>query len=141
MFVRPIQKKDSPPCRTNFGLSAERIKDSPESALTCSVQSGRKKRRLLFQAFTGIDLVLGTTAGGDQPLPIVRGKSRKQFEAGANPVNIFWRFPEFTGNRIPRKMEQKIPPHLMNDFGRHAWSKQIHVVPGYSTRQCRRLST
>src|SRR5712671_6628237 len=141
MFIRPIQKKDSSPRRTKFSSSGERIKDVPESALTRPIQSGRKKGRLLFQAFTGIDLVLGAAAGGDHSLPIVRGKSRKQFEAGANPVNIFWRFPESTGNRIPCKMEQKIRPHLTNDFGGRALSKQVQIVPGHSTRRCRRLST
>src|SRR6202040_1084735 len=110
-------------------------------ALARPVYSGGKERRLFLQAFTGIDLVLSAGSGGDQPLPIVRGKSRKQFQAGANPLDIFSGFPEFTGDRVPCKMEQKIRLQLMNDFGRCALSKQVRVVPGYSTLGCRRLST
>src|SRR5882672_365528 len=141
MFVRTIQKKDPPPCRTEISSSSERVKDSPESMLACSVQSRRKKRRLLFQAFTGVDLILSATAGGDYPLPVVRGKSRKQFEAGANPVNILARFPEFTGDRTPRKMEQELRLHLLHDFGGCALSKQVQIVPRYAMEWCRQLST
>src|SRR6267378_653806 len=100
MFVRTVQKKDPPPCRTKLRSSAERLKDTPESVLAGSVQSGRKKRCLLFQAFAGVALVFSAAARGDYPLPTVRGKSRKQFEAGANTVNILARFPEFAGDRI-----------------------------------------
>jgi hypothetical protein len=56
---------------------------------------------------------------------MVRGKSQEQLEAGANPVDILSRFPEFTGDRIPRKMEQEIRLHLMYDFGGCTLSKQV----------------
>src|SRR5579872_1436301 len=104
LFVRAIQKEDPSPRRTETSVLAERSQDTSQRVLARSVQRGGKKRRFPFYAFAAVNLVFCATSGGYCPLTTVGGKSREQFQASANPLNIFARFPEFPGDRIPSKM-------------------------------------
>src|SRR3982074_95861 len=101
MLMGSVQEKDSSPCGTEASLPARGIKHSLKGVLGRTVQSRRKQRRCIFHAFARAAAILGTAAGCEDPFSSVVSESAQQFKAGADPIQVFLRFPEFSRHSIP----------------------------------------
>src|ERR1700674_867239 len=129
MLVGSVQEKNSPPCGTQAHFAARGMKDPLECVLGGSVQSRGKRSRSIFHAFARATFILGASAGGDDPFsPGVRERAQ-QFKAGADPIQVFSRFPEVSWFGIPGKVKDTVRPHVADEFGGAPWIQQIGFVP------------
>src|SRR6266478_3543946 len=110
MFVWAVHEEDTAPTGTQAGLPAPGVKDAFKSMFSCAIQCAREQRGCLFLAFTATPLILSATTGRHNPSSAVFRKSRQQFEAGTNPLNVLRRLPKFARHCIPRQMQKVLRP-------------------------------
>src|ERR1700691_503300 len=106
MFVWAVHEEDTAPTGKQAGLRAPGVKDAFKCMFSCAIQCAREQRRLVFLAFTASPLILSATTGRHHASSAVFRKSRQQFEAGSNPLNVLRRLPKFARHCMPRQMQK-----------------------------------